>query len=743
MALYLEKLNEKQLQAVTADSGPALVLAGAGSGKTRVLTTRLAYLVNEKNINPSSILAITFTNKAAREINKRVAEMFGGGIWFPWIGTFHSMCLKMLRMSPEAIGYKNGFVVYDMDDQKVLVKDCLKELDLDSKLFPPKSIMHHMNRSKDELIGPEEFISENKGDYRLSIIGDVYKCYQQHMVENNAMDFGDLIFNAVRLLREDDNARKYFQSSFKHILIDEYQDTNTAQYEFARLLSEKHRNIFVVGDDDQSIYGWRGANIRNILDFEKDYPGCLVIRLEQNYRSTTNILSAANDVIRNNFGRKEKTLWSDKGKGGKVRYYRADNDAVEAYFTANIIQKGVEEGRSYNDFAILYRMNAQSRNIEQALRERKIPYKIHGGLSYFQRKEVKDVLAYLKILVNADDSIQLKRIINEPKRGIGNVTLSRIEEIALETGKSMYEVAMDVDQYPILGSCSQRLKDFTEIIEKLKKAAKDKSLEDLYEEVIDKTGIIDSYKKDNSVISRSRIENIKELKSAIISMKEEYPEMTGNELTLETFLESVTLATDVDEDEEGAHVSIMTLHSAKGLEFPVVIITGMEEGVFPSMQSNDSQERMEEERRLCYVGITRAMEQVYLINTRQRTLYGRTQMNPESRFLKEIDDSLMERMGYEQTHKKSKGDSQYRRSISGGRISITRGGRPVSIAGYKAVAGAASDVNVGQRVSHKKFGEGTVIKTEGSGQDCMIDIEFDIAGKKRLMAAFAKLKTID
>ena len=739
MDFIIEKLNDMQKEAVLTGDGPVLILAGAGSGKTRVLTSRVAYLVMEKSVNPSSILAITFTNKAAREINNRVGKMMGGGMWFPWIGTFHSMCLKMLRMYPESLGYRKGFAIYDTDDQKVLIKDCLNELDLDSKLLPPKMIINVISRSKDELIDEVDFSNKNSSDYRMSLVAKVYNVYQKHLVEYNAMDFGDLIFNAVKMLRENDNIRNYFQNAFKHILIDEYQDTNTAQYELAHILSEKHKNIFVVGDDDQSIYGWRGANINNILDFEEDYPGCMVIRLEQNYRSTKNILSAANEVIKNNDDRKGKTLWSDRSRGSKVNYYKATTDSMEAYFVANKILKGMEKGRDYADYAVFYRVNAQSRSIEQALRDKDIPYRVFGGISFYQRKEIKDVLAYLKLLLNVNDNIQLKRVINEPKRGIGKTTLHKMEEYAIDTGSSMYEVAKDADIYPGLHKAAVKLSGFVAMIEKLLTAAIEKSVSDLYDDVIQMTDILKQYELENTINSRSRIENIRELKSAIITKAEDYYESFGEELTLETFLESVTLSTDADNETEGTFVSIMTLHSAKGLEFPVVFMTGMEEGIFPSVQSL-GEGRLEEERRLCYVGITRAMDEVYIINTMQRTLYGRTQTYPESQFLREISPNLINYInGSGPSVRKTK---TYNRESFGG-LRITKGGKPISIAGFTAEAGEAADVKIGQRVRHKKFGDGTVTNTEGSGSDKMIEVAFDMAGKKRLMASFAKLKILD
>ena len=731
MDFITEKLNDRQKEAVLTGDGPVLILAGAGSGKTRVLTSRVAYLVMEKEVHPSSILAITFTNKAAREINDRVLKMMGGGTWFPWIGTFHSMCLKMLRMFPESIGYLKGFMIYDSDDQKVLVKDCLKELDMDTKIYNPNRLVNIISRAKDDMISPEKFKEDNASDYRLSKIGEVYELYQKFIVEYNAMDFGDLIFNAVRMLRENDGIRNYFQNAFSHILIDEYQDTNKAQYEIARILSEKHGNIFVVGDDDQSIYGWRGADIRNILDFEDDFPGCRVFKLEQNYRSTKNILAAANDIIRENFDRKGKELWSEKGDGAKINYFKAPTDSMEAYYVASEIKKGIDRGRDYSEFAVFYRVNAQSRSIEQALRERKIPYRVFGGISFFQRKEVKDVLAYLKLILNTNDNIQLKRVINEPKRGIGLTTLRRIEEYSIDTGSSMYEIAADAGTYPNLERTAERLKRFVEMFEGLRKLAVEKSVAELYDAVIEATDIKKQYELENTINARSRIENIEELKSAIMVQADEYLETYGIELTLEAFLESVTLATDADKEVEGTYVSIMTLQ--------VVFMTGMEEGVFPSMQTIQ-EGRLEEERRLCYVGVTRAMEEVYIITTMQRTLYGRTQPYPESQFIRAINPELLNHVhGSRPSRTRTK--SYGRESVGG--LRITKGGKPISIAGFSAEQGEAADVNVGQRVRHKKFGDGTVTNTEGNGTDKMIEVTFDMAGRKRLMAAYAKLKIIE
>lgn len=738
MNILTSQLNKMQKEAVLTTDGPVLILAGAGSGKTRVLTNRLSYLVKEKGVPTHSIMAITFTNKAAREIRERVSRTFGENIWFPWAGTFHSICLKMLRMYPKSLGYSEGFTIYDQVDQKTLVKDCLGELNLDSKMFPPKMIVHQISRAKDELIGPEKFKKKYEGDYRMSGVAEVYELYQKHMLEYNAMDFGDLIFNAVIMLEKFANIRKYYQNAFRHILIDEYQDTNLAQYRLANILSMVHGNIFVVGDDDQSIYGWRGADIRNILEFEKDYSGCKVIKLEQNYRSTKNILAAANAVIKNNRGRKGKTLWSDKGDGSRVKCYTAFNDFAEAEKVVTEIRNGVDRGRKYDEYAVLYRVNAQSLRLEQAFKAGDIPYKVFGGTSFFQRKEIKDILAYMRLALNPHDNIQIKRVINVPRRGIGKTSLTKLEKIATDSDISIFDAALRAGNYAVLRTAEKRIKEFTNIVKELSDYAKEASVEEVYEKAVELSGLIRMYEAEGTVEARSRIGNIKELKSAIITSAEEFPELTGGQMTLQTFLENITLSTDADEQLEGPYVSIMTLHSAKGLEFPTVFIIGLEEGIFPSSQSmSDGEDRLEEERRLCYVGITRAMDEIYLFNTSQRTLYGHTQRNIPSRFLSEINPGLIEFMssgrGYRRSSTKPKASTGY---------NITRGGKPLDIEALSAKAGEAANVKTGQRVMHKKFGEGVVVGAEGAGEDRMIEVDFEESGKKRLMASFARLKVL-
>lgn len=738
MEKIISQLNEKQKQAVLVDDGPVLILAGAGSGKTRVLVSRIAYLVKEKNIHPSSILAITFTNKAAKEMRTRAEQLMDNRVYFPWIGTFHSMCVKMLRMHCEVtLGYTKNFIIYDSQDQKILIKDCLKELNIDEKFYSPKMIANHISSAKNELLTPKVFEEKYKTDFQMSTISKIYDYYQKKLIANNAMDFDDLIFNTVIMLQKNENVRYYFQNAFKYILIDEYQDTNTTQYKLAKILAEKHNNIFVVGDDDQSIYGWRGANIQNILNFEFDYKDCTIIKLERNYRSTSNILNAANSVIKNNTKRKGKELWTDKGNGDKIKYYKANNEYNEALFVATEIEKTIKKGYDYVDLAILYRTNAQSRVIEKVLLNKNIPYKIYGGLSFYARKEVKDVLAYLKLIINKNDDLQFKRIVNEPKRGIGKTTTNRMEEISFSKNISIYEVAKNASKFSELKSASGKLLKFVDMIEKIEKFSLSNSFEELYDKLLNETGIIDRYKIETSIENRSRIENIKELKSALVLFEIEYIEENGENPKLEDFIASVTLATDQDNTEKKTEVTIMTIHAAKGLEFPVVFITGMEEGLFPGQLSYESESKLEEERRLCYVGITRAMDKLYLLNAEERTIYGKTQHPIDSRFLSEIPNIYIET-----SIKKKKWNNMYTPKKAVAPISISKGGKPIDIAGYKATKGVIIDVIVGDRVLHKKYGEGTILNVKGSEDDKMFEIDFDMAGKKRFMAAFTKLKKL-
>ncbi|MGI6084308.1 MAG: DNA helicase PcrA [Acetivibrionales bacterium] len=735
----LEGLNPQQKQAVMHTEGSLLVLAGAGSGKTRVLTHRIAYLVEEKLVRPWNILAITFTNKAAREMKERMEKLIGPEANNIWVGTFHASCVKILRREIERLGYDKSFVIYDSDDQKSLIKVCLDQLNINDKNFPPQSVLHEISRAKDELISPERFSTIYASDYRMSKIADIYRLYQKKLKANNALDFDDIIMLTIRIFTNYPEVLDYYAEKFRYILVDEYQDTNTAQYMLVSMLATKHGNICVVGDDDQMIYGWRGANLRNILDFEKDYPNCRIIKLEQNYRSTKTILEAANNVIKNNGGRKGKQLWTDNIEGKLINRYEAADERDEAYYVAGTIKSLKNSGRSYNDMAILYRINAQSRVLEEMLMKQGIPYKIYGGLKFYARKEIKDVLALLRVVQNGNDDISLKRIINVPKRGIGKITMDRIEQYAISEGVSMYKIISMINNYPDLSRAGKNLQGFLNFIERMKVLAVKTELVEFIELLIDKSGIVKELENEMTIESRTRIENIKEF----ISVAREFEITTEEKPTLEDFLAHISLVADIDDAEEvGDRVVMMTLHSAKGLEFPVVFIAGMEEGLFPSYRSSAEEEELEEERRLCYVGITRAKEEIYLTNAKCRMLFGSTTYNRESRFIREIPESLIS-----QTEKQS---GQMWRGDTEKRLGFLQYGKVVDLSDLKARIKEfnrmseenISAVNVGDRVVHKKFGEGVVKAKVKESNDFRLDIIFDQYGMKRLMESYAKLKKV-
>lgn len=733
-ASMVTRLNDRQMEAVKAPEGPVLVLAGAGSGKTAVLIRRIGYLISEKKCPSSGILAITFTNKAAREMRERVERLTESTIHFPWIGTIHSMCVKMLRSFVDRLGFDRNFVIYDADEQKILMRDSMKELNIDSDMFPPGTVISQISRAKDELIDCKAFREMNAGDYRMSVIASLYERYQEKLRGNNAMDFDDLIFHAVGMLRSYPDIREYYHGLFRHILIDEYQDTNTAQNVLAGILAERHRNIFVVGDDDQSIYGWRGANIRNILEFESQYPGCRVIRLEQNYRSTGCILDAANHVISQNVGRKGKTLWTEKERGEDIVFYKAHNEHNEALFVASEIKKLHETTETYRSFAVLYRINAQSRALERVFRERGIPYRIFGNISFYERKEIKDILAYMKFILNRNDNLMFKRIINEPRRGIGKSTVERLEQHAIQQNKSMFQVAMESGEPEDLKLAAAKLRTFTGMILRLVAYKDTQPLDVFYDRLLEETGILTTYQNERTPEAQARIENIRELKSSIMTHKEEFYEREGRELTLEDYLEDITLESVISEEETEDYVSVMTLHSAKGLEFPTVFITGMEEGVFPGIQPMESEGKMEEERRLCYVGITRAREQLYLLNATERTLFGKTTFNSDSRFLGEIPVRLI-------TDFSPKSQLfPFRRDQRG--FHVRRGEKMIFPSEISCTGEPEVEVVVGQAVEHKKFGKGVVVAIMEEGRDRMITIDFAMSGKKTLMAAYARLNVL-
>ena len=733
-----EGLNPQQKEAVLHTEGPLLVLAGAGSGKTRVLTHRIAYLVEEKGVRPWNILAITFTNKAAREMKDRMEQLIGPDANDIWVGTFHACCVRILRRDIGKLGFDRSFVIYDSDDQQTVIKGCLEQLGINDKNFPPKSVLHEIGRAKDELLGPQEFKRLYASDYRLNKIANVYELYQKKLMANNALDFDDIINFTVTILSNHQDILEYYQEKFRYVHVDEYQDTNTAQYTLVSMMAGKHGNICVVGDDDQMIYGWRGANLRNILDFEKDFKKCRIIKLEQNYRSTKTILDAANHVIQNNTGRKEKKLWTQNTAGKPVNRYEAIDERDEAYYIVGVMKYLKAAGRSYHDMALLYRLNAQSRVFEDVLMKQGVPYKIYGGLKFYTRKEIKDVISWLRVIQNSDDDVSLGRIINVPKRGIGKTTLDRIEQLATDQGTSMYHIIGNSEKYPELLRSTRNLLDFYGFVEGIKVKVKTEELVEFIEVLIDQSGIVKELEKELTDEARTRIENIKEF----VSVAREFALTSQEKPTLEDFLAHISLVADIDDTEEvGDRVILMTLHSAKGLEFPIVFIGGLEEGVFPSYRSITEEDQLEEERRLCYVGITRAREEIYLTNAKCRMLFGSTTYNRESRFIREIPENLT--IGaMSETKTKKPADNEWQGSKMQSKV-IDLSDLKSRIREFNRAAEEDYEaVNIGDRVAHKKFGKGTVKTKVLESSDYRLDINFDDFGMKRLMESFAKLKKI-
>ncbi|WP_372995468.1 DNA helicase PcrA [Lutispora sp.] len=634
----LDNLNKQQREAVEHTEGPLLILAGAGSGKTRVLTHRIAYLINEKNVYPSNILAITFTNKAAREMKERVQNLLEGS-YDMWVSTFHSACARILRMEIEKLsGYKKNFIIFDTDDQVKLIKECLKELNYNEKNFPPKEMISSISKAKDQLMTPSKFMDRYGRDFRLKKVADIYSLYQKKLMANNALDFDDILFKTVEIFQNNPDVLQRYQQKFKYIMVDEYQDTNYCQYMLMNLLAKSHRNLCVVGDDDQSIYSWRGADIGNILNFEKDFPDAKVIKLEQNYRSTQTILDAANSVISNNFGRKNKRLWTDNGEGRPIVSYKAMDERDEADFIIGEVDRlSFQEQRSLNNFAILYRTNAQSRVLEEMCMARGIPYKIVGGHRFYDRMEVKDVIAYLRVIQDPEGDLSIKRIINVPKRGIGKATLDNLENYARQNGISIYEALLFVDSIEGIGKKAKNsIKEFVRLIAELMDLAEKESASEVINQVIIRSGYLEELEKGDDE-DQERGKNIKELISAALEYEEK-----NEDNSLTGFLENMALMSDIDGlDEEREGITMMTLHSAKGLEFPVVFICGLEEGLFPTQRAFFEEHQLEEERRLMYVGVTRAKEKLYLTSAFERTLYGNTSYTMESRFLREIPKELM------------------------------------------------------------------------------------------------------
>ena len=758
MSIY-DTLNEPQREAVLHTDGPLLILAGAGSGKTRVLTHRIAYLIDERGVNPWNILAITFTNKAAEEMRQRVDSLVSFGAESIWVSTFHSACVRILRRFIDRLGYDNSFTIYDTDDQKTLMKEVCRKVDIDTKVYKERNLLAAVSSAKNEMILPDEFELNAGGDFGQLKIAKVYREYEAQLKANNALDFDDLLVKTVQLLETQPDVLEYYQERFRYIMVDEYQDTNTVQFRLVRLLAGKYRNLCVVGDDDQSIYKFRGANIRNILDFEHEFPDAHVVRLEQNYRSTGNILNAANGVIRNNRNRKEKTLWTDNGDGEKIQLRQFDTAFDEAEYIAEDIKKEVQEGASYNDSAVLYRTNAQSRLFEEKFIAMNIPYKIVGGINFYARREIKDLLAYLKTVDNGQDDLAVRRIINVPKRGIGLTTINRIQESADERGIGFYEALLAPDLIPGVGRSASKLDSFAALIEYFKGQTEKESITDLLREIIEKTGYVESLEAEDKVEAESRIENIDELVNKAAAYEEDCQDR-GEEASLSGFLEEVALVADIDSlDEDQDYVVLMTLHSAKGLEFPHVYLAGMEDGLFPSYMTitSDDNEDLEEERRLCYVGITRAEEKLTLTCARRRMVRGETQFNKMSRFIKEIPMELIDtgnrkieegtQIPVQNTYSHAKEAfrarpfaSQFSASQSSGK---TTGKQPFSSLqkGSQILAGKSGSLSyqVGDRVRHTKFGEGTVLEIKEGGRDYEVTVEFDSAGVRKMFAMFARL----
>nr|WP_296266551.1 DNA helicase PcrA [uncultured Merdimonas sp.] len=744
MSIY-DTLNEQQKEAVLHTEGPLLILAGAGSGKTRVLTHRIAYLIEEKGVNPWNILAITFTNKAAGEMRERVDNLVGFGSESIWVSTFHSMCVRILRRHIDLLGFDTNFTIYDTDDQKTLMKDVCKLLQIDTKIFRERSLLAAISQAKNELITPEEFRIQAQGDFSRQKIASVYEEYEKQMRANNALDFDDLLVKTVQLFQTQADVLDYYQERFRYIMVDEYQDTNTVQFELVRLLSAKYRNLCVVGDDDQSIYKFRGANIRNILDFEQVFPDAKVIKLEQNYRSTSNILDAANAVIRHNHGRKDKTLWTDNGEGKKINVRQFDTAFDEAEYIVGDIRERVEKGEAaYNDHAILYRTNAQSRMFEEKFVTANIPYKIVGGINFYARREIKDLLAYLKTIDNGRDDLAVRRIINVPKRGIGLTSINRVQEYALGREISFYEALRAVDLIPNIGRGASRLESFVALIEHFKTDAEEMTISELMQEIIEETGYIESLKEEGTEEAENRIENIDELISKIAAY-EEACEDRDEPATLNGFLEEVALVADIDSlDESNDYVVLMTLHSAKGLEFPHVYLAGMEDGIFPSYMTitADDPEEVEEERRLCYVGITRAEEELTLTCARRRMIRGETQYNKMSRFLKEIPMELVSTGAvFEKEPEEPPKPTPYQQARQAFRAKAFV--QPGAARSFGTPKGDGPGYQVGDRVHHVKFGDGTVTAMIEGGRDYEVTVDFDGPGTKKMFAAFAKLQKID
>ena len=798
MQNLIQDLNNKQQEAVLQTDGPCLIIAGAGSGKTKVLTHKIAYLMAEKYIKPWNILAITFTNKAANEMKQRVENLVGDAVNDMWIGTFHSICVRILRKYIDRIGFDSSFIIFDTQDQKTLIKECLKNLKIDDKMFTDRAVLSEISNGKNEMLEPKAYATKYAGDYRKEIIAQVYELYQKRLKENNAIDFDDIINYAIKILTENIDVYEYYTDKFQYVLVDEYQDTNKSQFMLISILASRHGNITVVGDNDQGIYSFRGADITNILNFEKDFPGTKIIKLEQNYRCTGNILKAANAVIKNNQVKYDKKLWTQNDEGNLPSLYIGDDEYNESnYIVSQINRLKREYFYKYSDFAVLYRMNSQSRAIEDILRREKIPYKIIGGQKFYERKEIKDIISYLRLIFNTSDNLALKRIINEPKRGIGKTSLDNIQKISEKTGISMYEIIKNAEQYG-LNRVYANSREFIDVIEELRLKQDKMLISELVKETLNKTGYTKALKDENTIEAESRIQNLDEFLTVAMEFEEE-----SADNTIQEFLENMTLTTDLDNmQDEDDSVTLMTLHSAKGLEFETVFLVGMEEGIFPGFKSIGEPQELEEERRLFYVGITRAKSFLFLTCAKRRTIFGSTSYNPISRFIKEIPEELLD--GYEEAFTpKTSGfeDSGYKWEYGQNRgFGNNSSVKTYSMDSYKVPVGASTssgskfggnaygsgnnffgnnsnseennnkketnkfafrtaesflksinnqnktvDVSqycAGQRIYHKKFGEGVITKVEPEGDDMKVEISFDKSGNKRLMAKYAGLQIL-
>lgn len=739
----LQGMNPRQQEAVLHTEGPLLLMAGAGSGKTRVLTHRIAYLIEEKQVNPWNILAITFTNKAAKEMKERVTGLLGTEGQDVWVSTFHSMCVRMLRRDVDFIGYNRNFTIIDTSEQRTLMKRIFKELNIDPKKYDPKAVLGTISNAKNELLTSSDY-SERQGSPYEKVVADCYEIYQRELRRNESMDFDDLIMNTIRLFKEHPDSLTYYQNKFQYIHVDEYQDTNHAQYTLVNLLAKRFKNLCVVGDADQSIYGWRGADMQNILDFEKDYPEAKVILLEQNYRSTQRILQAANQVIENNRNRRKKKLWTDNDEGAKITYYRGDNERDETQFVVAQMQKEMRENkREYGDFAVLYRTNAQSRVMEETLLKSNIPYTMVGGHKFYDRKEIKDILAYLNVINNSKDSLSFERVVNVPKRGIGPGSIDKLRAFGELHDFSLLEAAQNVDLSMITGKAARELADFGQMITDLQKSVAYFTITELVDMVLERSGYLEDLEMQQTLESQARIENLEEFKTVTQEFDKRFAaqneeDADSAEEKLAIFLNDLALVSEIDSFEESpSQVTLMTLHAAKGLEFPVIFLIGMEDGIFPLARAMMEDAELEEERRLAYVGITRAEETLYLTNAFSRTLYGKTQYNRPSRFLNEIDDELLDVQGMTPTPNKIgtfKEPTVFKPTYKQPKQTV--------VSTKQATGGDTAGWQAGDKVKHKKWGTGTVVRVAGSNEDIELDVAFPEQGIKRLLAAFAPIEKI-